>query len=137
MDGKITITKPCSNIEEDYISIAIKDETSKTKFLEVKMSLERFAECLMGVANTDCKLKYNRLDSVGKIKQTRRVSVDVTMHGYAPHQHVLEGIAGHNTPDGWEYSNSFGSKDNFSYKGDEIYFHFTIFRYVDPEDVES
>ena len=53
-DGKITITKRTSNIEQDYIFIHI--EKDRKNVAKVKLSLEDFARAITGQGFVGCSI---------------------------------------------------------------------------------
>lgn len=72
--GQITISRPQFGNEEEVIRIVVRDEGSRTQFLEIDMTPEQFALALTGLSERPCKIEPFRLDTVGKIRESERIT---------------------------------------------------------------
>lgn len=80
MQGHISIGKvTCSSSErtEHYISIGIEDEFSTINFLRVKVSMENFAEALMGLGHVPVEFELSGVDRVGKKYEYKTLEIHV------------------------------------------------------------
>jgi hypothetical protein len=65
--GKITIGKYISNYENPTpVHIEIEDDKSTVRIVEVEMSLEDFADAVLGHGYKDCIFKIKNVDKLGK-----------------------------------------------------------------------
>lgn len=133
MDGKITFTKKYGYEDDSKINIQVRDLKSRSVFIEVSMNMDNFADAITGRGEVECSFKTNNLENVGKRKETKRISVKMPGKRYCHTQDEREELALEHTPKGWQPSFYFGSKDSFSYSGDDTIMHFDVFRYVDED----
>lgn len=73
MKGSITIgrtTGGSQKSQENPIYIEVRDETSRTRFLELRMTLEGLAEALTGMSCIPCEFEL-RASEVGKVLETK------------------------------------------------------------------
>lgn len=69
MKGKITISRVQCSHEDDYICIQVIDEVSETRFVEVKLTPETFANVITGLAFQDCEFKTRDLNRIGLFRE--------------------------------------------------------------------
>ena len=126
--GKITIGRPSCGSGEKYISIQIKDESSRIRFLEVKISLDQFAECITGRSEVPIMMTVSGLEHIGKVKESKPMSFPISSHD----RDLAAKLAKELCPEGWLVSKYFGSQKSFSHDNAEGYTaHTTIYRYVE------
>lgn len=75
MKGKITISRVQCSHEDDYICIQIVDESSGTRFVEVKIAPETLTNVLTGLASQECEFKTRDLSRIGLKRETKTESV--------------------------------------------------------------
>lgn len=80
--GRLTISRVHSSHEGDYVEISLVDDTSHTQPVKIHVSLQAFAEALMGSGDRPCTFEW-RPSRVGKIHETRKQIVPY--HGYYRH----------------------------------------------------
>ena len=130
MKGSITITSPTFGDGKEVISIQVKDETSRIRFLEVEIGYSDFTECLLGRSEIKCELKTRGLHNIGKNKETDKIEFKMPDgKGYNKDAAIKE--AKKATPKGWECSVYFGSKNSFFTINNEYWAQTGIYRWVD------
>ena len=76
LPGKITITRPMDpRVEEEYISISVKDMVSHKEVVEVRVPLDNFSKALTGQGFIDCEIKYPSQENIGKKRETKYENV--------------------------------------------------------------
>ena len=77
MDGKVGvwIGRVTSNTEGAFISIEIQDEASRIRIVEVKMTLEEFAQCVTGMSLMDIPAEFGDLSLIGKQMEVKVIEI--------------------------------------------------------------
>lgn len=75
--GTLSIGRVHSNMEPDYATIRVEDETSGVKFIEIKISIAEFGQAVLGLSSRPCEYELCSTDLVGKTyeHETREVWV--------------------------------------------------------------
>lgn len=73
MKGKLTITRP-NRLENEIVEIVIRDESCKSDFVKVEVSLDDFTRAITGQARIDMDFTVRDLDAVGQRKVVTRRS---------------------------------------------------------------
>jgi hypothetical protein len=128
--GSLTISRPTCGDGREYISIQVKDVTSRVRFLEVEISYAEFTACLTGLSETRCDLVVRGLQNVGKTKETDRIMFEMPKHNYNDTKEVAILEAQKNTPKGWECDTYFGSQGSFYQKNGRSWATTLIYRWV-------
>ena len=128
MDGKITISRRNYGCGKKVISIEVKDTSSRIRFLDIELSLEDFAECLMGLSEIDCSIKTRGLEHIGKTMETD--TINFKMPSVVHDKNIAYKIAESKAPNGWIASSYFGSKDSFYTVDNELWAKAKLTRYV-------
>lgn len=76
-DTRLTISKVCSNVEKDYITIRLEDGDSSIRIIEAKVSLENFAKALTGMSYIQCESEVYLTDEIGKIHEHKEIPVEL------------------------------------------------------------
>ncbi|MHA1739245.1 MAG: hypothetical protein ACTSWD_11715 [Candidatus Heimdallarchaeota archaeon] len=126
MKATISISRPQYGDDRKKIKITVRDPHARIRFLDLEIGLSEFAECITGLSERDCDISTRGLDKIGKIRETKDLIFEIPRASYHMTNTELESIAKSNTPDGWECSNYFGSKDSFFQKGDQHFAKTTI-----------
>lgn len=116
MKGKLTISRPQYHDNRKTISIQVKDELSRTIFLDIEISCANFAECLTGMSEMECELKTRDLDKVGLKKETKSITFEFPEGIYTDRKEIAYKMACkivNANHDGWIVSGYFGSKGSF------------------------
>jgi hypothetical protein len=85
LEGKLTISKVHSNMEDDYIQIQLEDVNSKVCFVEVKVSLLAFAQTITGMGNVDCQFETRGADKIGLTREIKYEEVSIAFDQYGDH----------------------------------------------------
>lgn len=77
LKGRLTICKTTGS-EGNYVSIRVEDDDACARALEIRLSLEEFANCVFGLACCKCEFDLNTNTNVmGKKRQHKTVQVFV------------------------------------------------------------
>ena len=127
--GSITISRPSYGDGRKKITIEIMDRNAVTRFLDIEIDYDKFAELVTGLSSVDCDFTVRGLDRVGKTRESKTLEF--------PFKHVYTGIkesaykeALKQTPEGWECSSYFSSQTSFFTKDDEDYARTNITRWI-------
>lgn len=71
MDGQITISRPSSYGDEEYVEISVVDESSRVEFVEIRVKLADFARCVTGMGHTAMTFGVRGLHLVGTRIETK------------------------------------------------------------------
>ena len=75
LPGRLNITRMANS---GMILITVRDERSRTRFLEVTIAPEQFALALTGMAEQPCVMETRHLDRVGLQMQTKIIHIKVS-----------------------------------------------------------
>jgi len=129
MKAKLTISRPSYGNDKEKILITVRDDKSRTRFLEIEMDYSTFAEVLTGASESECDMQVKDLDKVGKSRETG--SIEFKMPNTLTDRKQLAGeIAKINCPEGWTPDLYFGSQSSFFYKDKETWARTRILRWV-------
>jgi len=129
MKGNITISRPSYGDGRKLITIQVKDRESVTRFLDIEMELDKFAELLTGLSEVEIDFKVRDLERVGKVREEETIEFRIGS-GFNDRKKVAIEEAKKHTPDGWICDNYFGSQTSFFVKDDISYARTTIKRWV-------
>ena len=127
--GKITISRR-SDDSDDTVGISFHDEKAVITFAEATLSLEDFARALTGIARTDCVIRINGVENVGKVREIKDFSASLPGPSYKLKRGEIRGIAEEACPKEWEVFDSFNRRGMFFVKDGIHYVRFTITRWV-------
>lgn len=99
LKGKISITRPNSNVHGDYINITISDDTSGCEFVDLTMSMTDFAYCVTGMSHQDCSVEF-RPDNVGKTMEHKTISIP-RPKSYGKDVSEIKNLLAPHEVDGW------------------------------------
>lgn len=126
--GKITISKVVG-LGDDYMEIRIRDVDASVEFIEVKLSMEDFAQAITGMGAIPCKFEVRGLENVGKKRETEPLKFPIP--GVLEKKEKALELLPSYIPDGWKASMYFHSRNSFTTEGDQHYANTTIYRWVD------
>lgn len=131
----IRISRVTSNMDDDYISIEIRDGPSRQTAFRGRMSLRDFALLVTGRGDMPAEAEWFGLDRVGKRLEIRHIEFPIpTNAGYGERRkRIAISEAARHTPDGWSADTYFGAQDSFFCKNGEDWARTTIRRWVEPE----
>ena len=128
LKGKITIL-----IGRDSTTIKVEDDVSNTNFLEIKLTPDQLSSALSRLAYTDCDLKVNGLDKIGKKHENKTFEFEIPK-GLAYSREAgteqLRELAQSQLSDGWIAEGYFGSKNSFFEKDGKQYARCIIRRWI-------
>jgi hypothetical protein len=148
LKANLTISRPSSSTasDEPFIRMVVRDNGSRTQFLELDVPLATFALALTGLSEVECSMKVNHLDRVGLIKESKSITYVLTaeyLAKYAIHSfdRVKLGYLMEQDPDnlfaqedGWVLSTYLGSQNSIVHLPDDaIRINTSAQRYVKPK----
>jgi len=114
MKGKITISSPTCGNSDKCVQIQIKDQASRIRFVDVKISYETFARALMGLSEQSCDLTVRGIDHVGKNKITEPFSFQVDADIFKRKDLAIKRCEELDLMGCWIYSKYFDSQSSFT-----------------------
>ena len=122
----LTITKRSSG----EVVIKITDETSGCHLVEISLSPEVFANCLLGQAEMECEATVGSLQNIGKQRVTERRTV--TYPGAEYDREVLKQWLMRNCQeDGWVLDSYLGTKQSVSHNEGVTNLHYHVYKFVE------
>lgn len=113
LKGSITVSRVMSG-RGDYISISIRDENSRSRFVEAKLDYETFGKLMSGLAEIKCNFEVRGLENVGKVRVRKERTLTIRGTIYDKDK-CLAAIRLHEKAmieDGWHVSEYLGSRDS-------------------------
>ncbi len=130
MEGKITISRPCYGDGREVISIRVKDNTSRTRFLDIEIKLDDFTRAVTGQSEMPIEFAVNGLDRVGKKKITERRSLKMPFLTYDTK--LMGSYLSNNWhEEGWILDPYLGSKGSVDHDDGMPVLNFSVFRFVE------
>ncbi len=129
MKGNITISRPTYGDDRKLITIQVKDRESVTRFLDIEIEYDKFAQLITGLSEVDCDFSVRDLDHVGKVREVENIEFPINCKGYEGRKDCAIEEAKKHTPDGWVCDNYFGSQTSFFTRDDVAYARTTIKRW--------
>jgi len=120
----------CSH-EDDYICIQVVDESSGTRFVEVKLTPETLANALTGMAMQECEFKTRDLNRIGLKRETKTEGVQrpKISRNYESAKTEIANLLSPFEVDGWVATRDDAYNNHRWTAGDKVSVGFT--RYVD------
>lgn len=133
MKCSLSINRVNTNFGQRYISLTVTDEASNIRFLEMKLTLDQFAEAVTGLFTTDIDAVVQKLQFVGKKKIIEhRV---ITYPGIQYSNDVLSKWLEENAQEeGWMVNSYLGSQGSVKRVGGDTQLRYTVYKYVDIEE---
>ena len=110
--AQLSITRP-QGFGPKKVKITVRDTDAVVEFLEVEIDLDKFTECLTGLSGVDCDMEFRRLEVVGKVREHKELTFKMPDSAGFYDKDGARAEAPKPTPDGWEFSDYFGSQDSF------------------------
>jgi hypothetical protein len=125
MKGALTISRPRPGTTA---TISIRDESSYLNFVTVEVDLKDFAEALLGLSEVDCTFELRNVESVGKVRETKDVIIQVTYAYKLSKEEIADLVAPYEV-DGWRVHNRSDLTNHHRRSGDGQ--RVTFIRFVD------
>lgn len=138
LKGSITISRVTSG-KGDYISVSIRDEASRNRFVTAKLSLEDYGWLVSGMSEVKCKLETKGLAHVGKVRIRKERTLTIRGIIYDKDE-CLAAIRLHEKAmieGGWYVTEYLGSRSSVSHYDGLTKLNYEIFKYVEEDDVNS
>lgn len=128
----MAISRP-SGRDESYISIELRDEESRTRFIDVKIPLAQFSEALTGLMVSGIPAHVRGLDVVGKRKIIEPRSKEYPLKGHT--RDLQEKWLVENAQEeGWILDPYLGSQGSVVTFNGKTVLNYHVHKYVDiPE----
>lgn len=143
LEGRITFSRPQGR-DEDSVKIVIEDDTSGVQFAEIRLSLAHFTAALMGLAFTECELKVNGLEVVGKTREYMRERVFISDDEYKKAtentgwggrgEALAQWLNENHAREGWSIDGYLGSQGSVVHCDGGQMLTFGYYRYVEKTD---
>lgn len=127
----IPVSVTISRASDNNIYIRIKDETSRTDFVEVKFDYESFAKVITGLAYTNAIAEIRGLENVGKqfIRENR--SVDCPLSSYGGKGILEKWLLDNCQESGWTIDTYLRSQNSIVHKAgyEGCVLNYSVYRY--------
>lgn len=127
--ASVTISRPQGH-DGDHISIKIRDESSRTEFLSIRMGLADFAEALTGLSEVKADATVRQLEVVGKKRVTESRSIDCPLSGYDRNA-LSMWLKTNAAEDGWQIDTYLGSQGSVKFIDGGCRLNYRVFKYID------
>ena len=134
---KINDTRITLLVNEDKISIRVRDDDAATTFLELSLTPEQFAQALSRQVGVRCDSgEVYHPYRLGKLQENKRFTFPLPKDpvAYGKRAEVAYIAALEHCPEGWTPDKYFGSQGSFYTKDEEPWARCTIRRWVERED---
>jgi hypothetical protein len=128
IDAQVTISRQSNN----EVHITLVDSASRIEFVDVKLSLEEFANAITGLSYIECEADVRRLDVVGKRKVTSLRTVICPLDTYDKGR-LRAWLEESCQEDGWEIDSYLGSQGSVSHTSEGTRLHYAVYRYEEIE----
>lgn len=118
MKGAISISRPSRSSGVETIDIEIRDESSRTRFLEIEMGLADLARALTGLGDVPIRFELHRPDLVGSTAENKTELIVVPreiLFARGEYLFAKEEALKPFTRDGWYPRDGVGSFENPHY----------------------
>ncbi len=129
MEQKILVSMGLSRTNRDEIYIYIKDEQSRTTFLEMDLSLEVFAKLVTGLHQSDIPVTVRGLEYVGKSKISENRKVIYPGSKYDSKEIIKEWLVTNCQEDGWILDDYLGSQGSIQLIDDQRWVNYRVYKY--------
>jgi len=129
LKGQVTISRRSN----DMVYVSIRDEASKTDFVEVELSLEKYALVLTGLSQVSGEMEVYDLDRVGKTKvRVPRTKTIPRIEGDRKAYCVW--LKEHAQEPGWILDAGLSSQESIFHHHSEgtVTLNYAVYKYVDP-----
>jgi hypothetical protein len=117
---------------DDTVCVEIRDELSRTKFVEATMTMEAFAYAVTGLAERPAELEVRGLENVGKRKIGEKRQIACPLRSWSTRLKLEQWLAKHAQEDGWILNTSLGSQDSVQDSmGDGCVLNYSVYKYVE------
>lgn len=135
--ANLTILRPSRGGDDAVIYIAVKDEASRARFLELEISPADFAMALTGLSEVECSALVRQLDVVGMRKIVERRSIAYP-HKWNYERAELEDWLKENAKEpGWIVDASLRSQSSVSRFDDKYTLNYNVYRYEPINEPEG
>lgn len=134
--GMLSISRRDGGGIPSRICMRIRDEVSRTDFVEIEIPFDEFSKALMGAAERPMGYSTKGLDVIGKnrINENRKMIVDNIGYDKDEYSKV---IARDFKEEGWKASTYLGSKNSVTrLNDDKVELSFVVSRYEESKDNE-
>lgn len=129
--AQLTISRPVYSNGKKKISIKVRDNEARIEFLRIQIDLDKFTECLTGLAYVECDMEVHSLDKINKQEERKPLIFKMPSGSNAWNKEIAVARAIEHTPEGWTPSLYFGSPSSFFTKDGKPYAKTYISRWVE------
>ncbi|AXN57822.1 hypothetical protein KASHIRA_01680 [Serratia phage vB_SmaM-Kashira] len=134
--GQLSISRRDGGGVPARVTIKIRDEVSRTDFVEIEIPFDEFARALMGSAERPMGYRTKGLDVIGKerINENRKMIVDNVGYDKDVYSKIIDRDF---KEEGWKACSYLGSKNSITRLGDEkVQLSFVVSKYEESKDNE-
>lgn len=123
-------------IGAESTTIEIKDSTSATTFVKVKLTPEQLSEALSRTMYTQCEAEVFGLDKIGKVHENKKFEFEIpkeisgSKNSSALNQKALKALKAVGM-DEWVPDRNYSSQDSFFTNGDKRFARVVIRRWIE------
>jgi len=126
--GEIGITRNSNG----FVYIRIEDSSSHSQFVELKLTLEQFAEAVTGLHTSDVEMTVRNLDRVGKRRVREERSVVCPLNTYKKEE-IRQWMADHCQEEGWVVDDYLGSQNSVKSVDGGTLLKYAVTKYVEVQ----
>lgn len=127
------ISRTQSSKGPDRITITLTDEASGTRFVEVTMTMEQFAQAITTL-RVYVPAEVRGLENVGKRKVTEWRTIELpSRFFYSDMNAVLEWLSEHGKEPGWIVDPYLGSQRSVSRVDGKAILNYSVYKYVEQQ----
>lgn len=130
LQGSVTIYRS----SRDAITIQLRDELSFIGFAEIELTPHDFCMALTGLAEVKGKLTCHGLGYVGKKRVTERRSIVCPLKSWAKREELSRWLEQNAQEEGWLLSTYLGSQSSVTTKDGVTTLHYSVTKYVEPQE---
>lgn len=127
-EGVISITR--SN--QDYMSIRVVDSKSKGEFLDIRMSMEDFANAITGLSRVPVFGEVRGLSNIGKVRVVEARQAICPQSSYDK-KYLSSWIEENCQEEGWIISTYLGSQTSIRHVTNGTLLNYSVVKYVEAE----
>jgi hypothetical protein len=124
--GELAITRS----SDGNIYLRIEDSNSHAKFVELKLTLEQFAEAVTGLHTSDVEMTVTHLDRVGKSRVREHRSVVCPLDSWK-RELLQQWLITNCQEEGWILDSYLGSQTSTKSVDGGTLLNYAVFKFVD------
>jgi len=124
-----------SDSGDDY-RLTVTDNSSRTRFLELRMTAKQFAEMLTSLHQSDVTAMVRGLDRVGK-RRIREGRSAVCPEKFWSREEQEAWLVENCQEEGWILDSHLGSQSSVVHKDGQTVLRYSVFKFVDEQETAN